>query len=127
MGNKRNNTLVSAVEIAIENGSVSAELAKELLKEYKSATYAEYSDRHEWYREKVGEMINDCGFREGELAEAMVKNHPTLQQNFMRLCVKFIEGMSKKTYWDARNEKSVKLAKAMLSEVGEDGTGLPFI
>lgn len=126
MGNKRNNTLVSAVEIAIENGSVSAELAKELLKEYKSATYAEHSDRHQWYREKVGEMINDCAFNEGELAEAMVNNHPTLQQNFMRLCMKFIEGMSKKTHWDARNEKSVKMAKKMVSAI-ENDTCLPFI
>lgn len=126
MANKRDNELVMAIESEIAKGSVSAELASQLLKAYKSATYKEWGDRHKWYRDLVEDMVNDCAFADEELATEMANNHPTLQQNFMRMCRKFIEKMAEKTYFDARNENSVKMAKKMVSAI-ENDTCLPFI
>ena len=85
MANKRDNELVMAIENEIAKGSVSAELASQLLKAYKSATYKEWEDRHKWYRYLVEDMVNDCAFADEELATEMANNHPTLQQNFMRM------------------------------------------
>ena len=121
--NKRDNELLARIESNIENGNVSTEDIKELIKKYKSATYGEYLDRHEFYEDVVESMVNDCGFEDEGLAEFMANNHPTLQQNFMRLCTLFIKEMSKKTYYDGRNEKSVLMAKKM-AELIET---LPFV
>jgi len=49
-----------------------------------------------------------------ELAELMANDHPTLQQNKMRLACLFIEQMANKSYTDARNEESKKIANAMI-------------
>lgn len=50
-----------------------------------------------------------------ELAELMAKDHPTLQQNKMRLVCLFIEQMANKSHTDARNETSKKTANAMIN------------
>ena len=123
--NKRDNELLARIESNIENGNVSTEDIKELIKKYKSATYGEYLDRHEFYEDVVESMVNDCGFRDKELAEKMANDHPTLQQSFMRMVVAFIRKMAEKTYYDGRNEKSVLLAKKLLPIVEE--TSLPFV
>jgi hypothetical protein len=49
-----------------------------------------------------------------ELAKLMANDHPTLQQNKMRLVCGFIEQMANKSYVDARNQKSHTVAKAMI-------------
>ena len=120
---KRDNELVETITREIESGNVSVDTAKALLNAYKDNTYGEWSERHEWYRQIVEKMVNDCGFEEKALAEFMANNHPTLQQNFMRLCTLFIKEMSRKTYYDGRNEKSVLMAQRM-AELIET---LPFV
>lgn len=50
-----------------------------------------------------------------QLAKEMAKDHPTLQQNKMRLACAFIEEMAAKPYVDARNESSHKIAKSMIA------------
>jgi hypothetical protein len=55
----------------------------------------------------------------------MAGNHPTLQQAFMRLCLDFIRAMAEKTYSDARNEASVRIAKDITAQLGS--TYLPTI
>lgn len=50
-----------------------------------------------------------------KLAELMAQDHPTLQQNKMRLACLFIEQMADKSYTDARNETSKKTAIAMIN------------
>ena len=99
---------------------------KELLTEYEWATYKEYSDRHKFYRDMVSKMINDFGFEDEELAKAMAREHPTLQQNFMRMVTMFLEEMADKTYYDDRNKASVQLAKK-LKPIIEKNRGLPCI
>lgn len=49
-----------------------------------------------------------------QLAKLMAQDHPTLQQNKMRLACMFIEEMAEKSYTDARNETSKKTAIAMI-------------
>jgi hypothetical protein len=55
----------------------------------------------------------------------MAQNHPTLQQAFMRLCLDFVRAMAEKTYSDARNEASVRIARDIVSQLGT--THLPTI
>lgn len=61
----------------------------------------------------------------GAFIEKMAQNHPTLQQSFMRLCLDFVRAMSEKSYSDARNEASVRIAKDIVSQLGT--TYLPII
>jgi hypothetical protein len=49
-----------------------------------------------------------------KLGAALANDHPTLQQNKMRLACAFIEAMAAKPYVDARNETSHETAKAMI-------------
>lgn len=124
--NKRDNELLARIESSLENGNVSTEDIKELIKKYKSATYGDYLDRHGFYEDVVWSMVNDCGFRDKELAEKMANDHPTLQQSFMRMVVAFIKKMAEKPHYDGRNEKSVLLAKK-LQPIIEGNEHLPFV
>lgn len=122
---KRDNDLVKKASAIADN--VSAEDAKilnELISRYNSATYAEHSDRHQFYQEMVSDMTNDMGFDDDGLAEKMANEHPTIQQSFMRFVAKFIKKMASKEYWDARNESAVQFAQG----VGElANTYFPFV
>lgn len=126
---KRNNELVTKIE-EIANLDVLTEEQKKdvrkLIQEYEWATYKEYSDRHKFYRDMVSKMINDFGFEDEELAKAMAREHPTLQQNFMRMVTMFLEEMANKTYYDDRNKASVELAKK-LKPIIEEHRGMPYI
>lgn len=126
---KRNNELCEKIQSMLEADNLSEEqkkVLKELLTEYEWATYKEYIDRHEFFRKQVEKMVNDFGFQDEELAESMANDHPTLQQSFMRMVVQFIEKMADKSYYDGRNEASVKLAKK-LKPIIEENRGLPCI
>jgi hemerythrin superfamily protein len=126
---KRDNALFDALNGIIISENITEEQKATLTKlrsAYAHATYKEYDERHEFYRNVVGDMINDCGFRDDELAEKLANDHPTLQQNFMRLCRKFISRMARKTYYDDRNKDSVTMAKKMMEAVGETAC-LPFV
>lgn len=126
---KRNAELSNKVENLLNNGSLNDEskvIVQSLYNHYKSNTFENWQDRHPFYRDMVSEMINDCSFEDDELAEKMANEHPTLQQNFMRLCRKFIVRMSKKTIYDDRNRNSVVMAKRMVDAIKEESC-LPFI
>lgn len=126
---KRNNELCEKIQSMLESDNLSEEQKKafkELLTEYEWATYKEHNDRHEFFRKQVEKMVNDFGFEDEELAKSMANDHPTLQQSFMRMVVKFIEKMADKSYYDGRNEASVKLAKK-LKPIIEENKGLPCI
>jgi len=126
---KRDNDVLSKAEQAINEIPMTDEqrdVLNKLCENYRLSTYENYDDRHEYYRTIVEDMVNDFGFQDDELAEKMANNHPTLQQSFMRFCVKFIKKMSKKTYCDARNSASVELAKKMMNAAEEEHY-LPFV
>jgi len=125
---KRNNEIIENAQNFLLNSNLSDEEAKpivDLINAYKRNTYDKWEERHEMYRNIVDDMVNDCGFQYMELAEKMANNHPTLQQNFMRLCANFIQRMAEKTYCDDRNRTSVEYAKAIMDNVGEEH--FPFI
>jgi hypothetical protein len=55
----------------------------------------------------------------------MLREHRTIQQNMMRFCMQFIEGMAANGH-DGRNEASVELAKAIM-EIESRKRALPYI
>jgi hypothetical protein len=126
---KRNNELCEKIQSMLKSDNLSEEQKKafnELLTEYEWATYKEHNDRHEFFRKQVEKMVNDFGFQDEELAKSMANDHPTLQQSFMRMVVKFIEKMADKPYYDDRNKASVELAKK-LKPIIEENRGLPCV
>lgn len=125
---KRNTDLVKEVEKILANGQLSEDeknCIQGLVDRYNSNTFELWADRGDFYAEAVSDMVNDTSFNADALAEKMSNDHPTLQQNFMRMCVKFIKKMAEKSCYDARNKSSVLMAKQMVSNMENDA--LPFI
>lgn len=121
---KRNNELCEKIKAMLESDNLSEEQKKafkELLTEYESATYKEHNDRHEFFRKQVEKMVNDFGFQDEELAKERAKDHPTLQQSFMRMVCLFIHEMAQKEHFDDRNKGSVSLAKVLDPIIKEKG------
>jgi|Deesub1362B_J571_1020462.scaffolds.fasta_scaffold15179_2 hypothetical protein len=52
-----------------------------------------------------------------QIGRKLANIHPTLQQNFMRMVLAFIQEMASKKYWDLRNEASVEIAKILWEEL----------
>ena len=125
---KRDNEFVKEVEVLIEaiDTPYHANLIKKLLEKYEYATFPEWSDKPKFTADVIDGFVNDFGFADDLVAETMANNHPTLQQSFMRLCVKFIKKMSEKQYYDGRNEAAVRMAKQMIEPLG-DAIGLPCV
>lgn len=64
----------------------------------------------------ISNFVNSSSINKIEqLAKEMAQDHPTLQQNKMRLACLFIEEMAAKPHTDARNESSRKVAKQMIA------------
>lgn len=120
---KRNTEVITkALQIA-HSGKISEDEAKTidtLIRAYCSTTYVEHEERHEFARQFVSDMVNDCGFEDDELAKAMANQHPTLQQNFMRFVVKFLRLMAAKPNHDLRNKNSVQAAKMMIDAIADN-------
>ena len=47
----------------------------------------------------------------------MGMEHPTLQQNFTKLCCAWLRHLATTDYWDARNKASVDFAKSIKDEL----------
>lgn len=126
MSFKRNNELVEAVSAKLpQMDEETRKLVGKLIQEYEWRTFKEWSDKDKFNADFVERMVNDFGFDDEGIAKRMANTHPTLQQSFMRLCRNFIETMSKKTYFDARNENTVKMCKRMMESL--EDTSLPMI
>ena len=118
MSFKRNTALINDVRLILAEHKLNDyELKKlnELIHSYECTTFEEWNERHDFYAGVVDDMVNDMGFDAEGLAEKMAKNHPTLQQSFMRFVMKFIRKMAAKEIYDDRNKASVKLAKDIVS------------
>ena len=61
-----------------------------------------------------------------EFIEAVLKDHPTLQQSTIRLCFELISAMAKQDRVDDRNEKSVSTCRRIVNLCGSE-MGLPYI
>lgn len=64
-----------------------------------------------------------------EFAAAMERQHRTLQQSAMRLFVAWVESVAetKDGRFDARNEGTVRLAKALVESAAWDRKHLPYM
>ena len=59
--------------------------------------------------------LNTYGDKSEAFNEAMSREHRTLQQNFTRLCLKWLEHIASDEYsTDGRNEQSKDIAQALL-------------
>ena len=113
---KRDNELINKLKVQMQDENISEEMKQsieELIRKYEYVTFNEWSDKKEFFSNAVSDMVNDFGFDEQHLAEAMANDHPTLQQTYMRLFKAFIKKMAQKAYFDGRNKSSVELAKAI--------------
>ena len=120
---KRNTDIVAKAVVIANSGKLNEEEANTidaLLRAYCSTTYVEHEERHEFARQFVSDMVNDCGFEDDELAKAMANQHPTLQQNFMRFVVKFLRLMADKPIYDLRNRNSVLAARKLTNVIVDD-------
>lgn len=97
-----------------------------LVLSYERMTFEDWRDVPDWESSTLSGMVNSSSFDEGKLAAAMAGDHPTLQQNFMRFCCRYIKEMASKTYFDDRNRKSVTIAKKLAAALGTDDS-LPFV
>lgn len=52
-----------------------------------------------------------------EFAKKMGIEHPTLQQNFTKLCCAWLRHLATTDYYDARNQASVDFAKSIKDEL----------
>jgi len=76
---------------------------------------------------EISSCINAMGNDLYEVGRLMAYDHPTLQQNFMRIVIGFIREESKKDYFDLRNEGTGNLCKKLIKIIEEDDVYLPFV
>lgn len=75
----------------------------------------------------ISKQCNYMGTDLAEVGRLLAHDHPTLQQNFMRIVIGFIEEQSLKTYSDLRNEATVNQCKKFRETYSEDGMYLPYV
>ena len=69
------------------------------------------------FADTCADAVNIMGFDESSFCKQMSSRHRTLQQNFTRLCIKWLYHISKQEY-DLRNEASVKMAQKVVETLG---------
>lgn len=70
---------------------------------------------------EITNYLNTYISKESEFCAAMSVEHRTLQQNFTRLCLQWLEHISSPDYkTDARNEQSQKIASELLQAFREN-------
>ena len=63
------------------------------------------------------DYVNSFNCYYDEFAQKMGMEHPTLQQNFTKLCCAWLRHLATTDYWDARNKASVDFAKSIKDEL----------
>ena len=63
------------------------------------------------------DYVNSFNCDYDEFAQKMGMKHPTLQQNFTKLCCAWLRHLATTDYWDARNKASVDFAKSIKDEL----------
>lgn len=78
---------------------------------------------------KVSDMLNSFSFNPEEFCKEFSREHRTIQQNFTRLCINWLCTCASDDYrFDARNEASHRVAKALIDSQDADFIGhIPFI
>ena len=75
----------------------------------------------------ISQQCNYMGTDLAEVGRLLAHDHPTLQQNFMRVVIGFIEEQATKDYSDLRNEATVNQCKKFRETYSEDGMYLPYV
>ena len=73
----------------------------------------------------MSDFVNSFNCDYKGFAKEMGVEHPTLQQNFTKLCVAWLQHLSSKEFYDLRNEASVNFAKSIKEQL--DNVGLPTV
>jgi hypothetical protein len=70
---------------------------------------------------QITDGVNNTLFNHEEFNKAMSKEHKTLQQNFTRMCLKWIEHLAQvdPRFSDARNEASLTVSKRLIKAFDE--------
>lgn len=63
------------------------------------------------------DYVNSFNCDYDEFAQKMGMEHPTLQQNFTKLCCAWLKHLATTDYYDARNQASVDFAKSIKDEL----------
>jgi len=75
-------------------------------------------EQEEKAAKQISDAVNAMSLDSKVVAELLAHTHPTLQQDFMRVCLSFIKVMSEKTTGiDLRNQDSVNVAKKIASKI----------
>jgi hypothetical protein len=77
--------------------------------------------------QKLANLVNSMGMDYEKTAEALGREHRTLQQNFTRFCIYWLLYLSKVERTDMRNEASVWLAKEIHEKTPLDKVFLPYV
>ena len=73
---------------------------------------------------QITNYVNSYGRKSEDFNSAMSREHRTLQQNFTRLCLSWLEHCASDEYnFDARNESSHDISKVLIESF--DKGGLP--
>ena len=78
----------------------------------------------------MADAVNNMSFKGKEFAQEMGRQHRTLQQNFTRACVAWLEHlaeMEKAGRFDLRNEDSCKLARKIIDTTDERDRYLSYV
>jgi len=78
----------------------------------------------------VTSMVNSMGHEPKDFVELMATQHRTLQQNFTRVCVAWMEHLARANEqgsFDLRNEASTKLGKIFVENIEEVDRYLPYV
>jgi hypothetical protein len=75
----------------------------------------------------ISKHCNYMGTNLAEVGVMLANDHPTLQQNFMRIVIGFIEEQAAKDYSDLRNEATVEQCKKFKETYSADGLYLPYV
>ena len=88
----------------------------------KNQSHEEFAEE---FARRFGNTVNRMGYPQEEIVAQMLREHRTIQQEFMKFFMHFVEEMSKNTS-DLRNEASVALAKEIMA-IDEMKRFLPHI
>lgn len=126
----RSEDSVKVLEGLFQSGKLTQEekdALSNIVFKYKTLTYGREDNVNDFKARNISDIINDCSLDEAYIAKKLANEHPTLQQNFMRICRNFIKMMAEKTYYDGRNEASVEMAKKIVENWEENEPSLPFV
>ena len=94
---------------------------------YENRDKAERNEQAVKLADEISRFLNGgCHIDVADLAQMMMKDHPTLLQRKMLLCVQFIELMSQRE-GDLRTKASEKLAHKIIESTDEADRVMPLI